>query len=243
MHKRYMPVTITAVLLGVLGAAGYLTPASTEQVPNRFLFENAGGNVVFTHKAHAEEYGIPCRQCHHESEKPSQNPMACAACHPASFEEGFVAEHQGTMGEETCSRCHHAELGPKKFDHEAHKGYTSGCLDCHHDPSIEPQPTSCKECHQAKGEETMPSLRDANHQKCADCHEDMFTKKLTGCVECHAMSKNGTDYPACGSCHFHSKKLPIPTRMEAYHSGCMECHREKGAGPHTPEDCNKCHHR
>jgi hypothetical protein len=25
--------------------------------------------------------------------------------------------------------------------------------------------------------------------------------------------------------------------------GCMQCHKEKGAGPHTPEDCNKCHFR
>lgn len=243
MHKRYGAIMITTVLLGVLGVTGYLVPASTEQMPNRYVFENAGGNVVFTHKAHAEEYGISCEQCHHESEKPSENPMPCVGCHPASFEEDFVADHKESLGKDSCKRCHHAELGGKKFDHEAHKGYSSGCLDCHHDPSIEPEPTSCKECHQAQGDETMLSLRDANHKRCASCHEDMFAGKLNGCAECHSLSKDGTVYPACGSCHFDSKKLPIPTRMEAYHKGCMKCHKERGAGPYTPEDCIKCHHR
>jgi hypothetical protein len=243
VQVRYKPIAIVAVLLGVLGVVGYLTPASTEQVPTRFLFENAGGKVIFNHKAHTEGYRIPCQECHHESDKPSQRPVACAACHAASFEEGFLAEHQKNIGEEYCVRCHHSELGRSKFDHEGHKGLTSGCLDCHHDRSVEPEPTSCGKCHQAQGKENMPSLRDATHKRCADCHDEFFAKKVKGCTSCHAMTENGTQYPGCFSCHFDSKKLPIPGKMEAYHAACMQCHKKKGAGPYTPEDCNKCHFR
>jgi ribosomal protein S27AE len=212
-------------------------------MPTRLLFENAGGKVIFSHKAHAEGYKVPCQQCHHESKTPSKNPISCTACHPASFEEGFVAEHQKTFSKEQCGRCHHTELSALKFDHEAHKGLASGCTDCHHDSSIEEKPTNCAECHQAAGDESMPSLRDANHKRCATCHEDMFSAKIKGCGNCHGMAPGGTKYPACGTCHFDTKKLPIPATMEAFHTGCMKCHKEKGAGPYTPQDCNKCHYR
>ncbi len=168
MQTRYKPIAIVAVLLGVLGVVGYLTPGSTEQVPTRFLFENAGGKIVFPHKVHAEGYQIPCLQCHHESDKPAQKPAACAECHPKHFEEGFAAEHKKVIDKQYCGRCHHAELGKNKFDHEGHKDLTSGCLDCHHDKSVEPEPTSCGECRPAQWGEGMPSLRDATHKRCAE---------------------------------------------------------------------------
>lgn len=244
VQTRYKPITIVAVLLGILGVAGYLTPASTEGAPNRLLFENAGGKVVFTHKVHTSGYKVPCQQCHHESDKPSKNPAPCITCHPSSYEEGFVEQHQKTIGKEYCSRCHHAELGKNSFDHKAHKdSYSSGCTDCHHDKSIEAEPTSCSDCHQAQGDESMPSLRKAVHTRCASCHQDMYDLKIKGCIKCHSLAKGGAKYPSCFSCHYDAKKLPLPSKMEAYHSGCMGCHKDKGAGPHTQQDCNKCHFR
>ncbi len=243
MQKRYQPIAIVAVLLGILGVVGYLTPGSTEQVPTRFLFENAGGKIVFTHKVHAEGYGITCQHCHHESDKPSPKPVACAECHPKHYEEGFAAEHQKVIDRQYCGRCHHVELGRNKFDHDGHEELTSGCLDCHHDSSVEPEPTSCRECHGAQAGEGMPPLRDAVHNRCTSCHEEMFAGKLKGCTSCHGMTENGTAYPACTSCHFDSKKLPIPTRLEAYHQRCINCHREKGAGPYSPQHCSMCHNR
>lgn len=243
MQTRYKPITIVAVLLGVLGVVGYLSPASPEEMPTRLLIENAGGKVIFTHKTHADAYKVPCQQCHHESEQVSKNPVPCATCHPASYEEGFVAEHQKTIGKEYCNRCHHAELGELKYDHETHKDLVSGCTDCHHDPSIESEPADCADCHAAQGDEAMPALQDAVHVRCGSCHEDMFEQKLKGCGNCHDMTKGGAKNPPCMTCHYDSKKLPIPAKMEAYHAGCMTCHKAKGAGPYTPQDCNKCHFR
>jgi hypothetical protein len=243
VQTRYKPIAIVAVLLGALGVGGYLSPGSTEEMPTRLLFENAGGKVVFTHKVHAEKYQIPCQQCHHESDQPSTKPLPCGSCHPATFEEGFIAGHQQGMDQQYCNRCHHAELSELKFDHEEHKDYVGGCTDCHHDSSIEPEPSACSDCHQEEGDESMPSLMDATHKRCADCHADMFEQKLEGCENCHGMEKGGSMYPSCSSCHYESKDIPLAARMEAYHVGCMQCHKEKGAGPHTPQDCNKCHFR
>ncbi len=243
MQTRYKPIAIVAVLLGVLGVVGYLYPEPTEGAPMRLLFENAGGKVIFTHKAHAEAYKIPCQQCHHESEHPTEKPQPCVTCHPASYEEGFVQEHQGNVDTEFCGRCHHLEMGQSKFDHAAHEELASGCTDCHHDTDIEPEPGNCADCHQEQGDESMPGLRDAAHERCATCHEDMFDEKLAGCQNCHGMTKGGEIYPSCASCHFESKKLPLPAKMEAYHTGCMQCHKDRGVGPYTPQDCNKCHFR
>lgn len=243
MQTRYKPITIVAILLGVLGVVGYLSPASPEETPSRLLFENAGGKVIFTHKTHAEGYKVPCQQCHHESKTASKTPVPCASCHPASFEDGFVAEHQKSIGKEYCGRCHHAVLGKLKYSHEEHKSITAGCTDCHHDTTVESEPSNCSDCHQAEGDEAMPSLRDAIHKRCGTCHEDMFQKKIKGCVHCHDLAKDDAKHPACATCHYDSKKLPIPAKMEAFHNGCMKCHKEKGAGPYTPKDCNKCHFR
>lgn len=242
MQTRYKPIAIVAVLLGVLGVVGYLYPQPTEGTPNRLLFENAGGKVIFKHKDHAEAYKIPCQECHHESEQPSEKPIPCASCHPASYEDGFVENHQDKFGPEMCARCHHLELAESKFDHEGHKDMAE-CTDCHHDTDIEPEPGNCADCHQSEGDESMPGLKDAIHVRCGECHGDMFDAKLDGCQNCHAMTGDEGSYPACGTCHFESKKLPLPAKMEAYHTGCMKCHEAKGAGPYTKDDCNKCHFR
>lgn len=243
MQTRYKPITIVTILLGVLGVVGYLSPASPEEMPTRLLFENAGGKVIFTHKTHAEGYKVPCQQCHHESKTVSKNPLPCTTCHPASFEEGFVGQHSKKIDKQYCNRCHHAVLREIKYDHKTHEDIVSGCTDCHHDTSIEPEPMECVDCHQAEGDEKMPSLRDAIHARCGVCHEDLFAKKIAGCKSCHSFEKDEKTFPPCGSCHYDSKKLPLPTKMEAFHNGCMKCHKEKGAGPYTPKDCNKCHFR
>ena len=84
--------------------------------------------------------------------------------------------------------------GPVEFSHRAHhEDYKLKCQQCHHefdggkniwkegDPA-----TKCAECHMTplKPEGKMPSLHQAFHGTCRNCHKAAQAGPLT-CGECH----------------------------------------------------------
>lgn len=249
LQKRYLPITVSVVLLAIIALVGYMMPAASEEMPRRVLFDNTGGKVIFSHLTHDETYGIECATCHHESEDPGKDPLKCGLCHPPEFTADYITDHpQFFEDEKHCARCHHAEFAGMQYDHDQHAAdYNFGsCTDCHHDTDIEPEPQACSDCHMEQGDEMMPSLENAAHEKCASCHQMQMDEGLQGCSYCHSMIEYGESetLPAtstCGSCHDEPVEQLIPTRMNAFHDGCMGCHEGMGAGPYKEDQCNQCH--
>jgi len=76
--------------------------------------------------------------------------------------------------------------GKVLFTHAVHnQDYDLSCLDCHHNIE-EDEVYSCKECHQATGDESMPSKTDAFHAQCIGCHKEKGAGPVE-CNSCHAM--------------------------------------------------------
>lgn len=247
MQKRYLPITVCVVILAIVAIVGYLRPAATEEMPRRILFDSSGGKVIFTHLDHEEKYVQNCATCHHESQDPGPKPVECGKCHPREFTPEYIADHSTWFtSDQQCARCHHAEFTGMVYNHDEHAElYTSGCTDCHHDTDIEPAPTNCGECHMDTGDDAMPSFKDAAHERCMTCHQDVFDEGLAGCKFCHQTLEagQGDTMPAttsCTECHEKSISQLIPTRMNAFHESCFGCHDEKQAGP-TEAECNHCH--
>ena len=244
MHKRYLPITVGTALLFLIALGGYLIPATPEELPLRVLLANKGGNVILNHAAHAEVLDRECASCHHNTGNDAA-PPTCTSCHAAKFDEAFIADHQKTLNEKYCRSCHHPAADISRFSHEGHAtDYADGdCLTCHHDTSIEPVPQSCSNCHM-DGSNSVLSLRDATHARCADCHSDMFDDGIRGCANCHER-KQATDEKAetraCSDCHSTPTDQLLPTTMNAFHGRCMGCHEIQGAGPSGDDACYQCH--
>ncbi len=60
------------------------------------------------------------------------------------------------------------------------------------------------------------------------------------CSDCHHNLEEGeTDPQACGECHEpESQDEDVLSRADAFHTQCIDCHKEGGAGP---EKCASCH--
>jgi hypothetical protein len=112
------------LMLGVLlllGVGSYVYSSGRQpEIPNRIMFYNMGGNVLFSHKTHASEdgYALECHTCHHTwDEKDRSDPPRCTACHPKESE---------------------TELKRADAMHKQCKG-------CHED--VGNSPVKCSECH------------------------------------------------------------------------------------------------
>ena len=246
MHKKFFPIIIMLTVLLGLAVAGYLSPEKKEKIPVRVLFKNSGGNVIFNHIFHHRDYKIPCEKCHHERESGDHEPLPCGSCHPEAFDRDYVREHIRSFPDTSyCVQCHHAELGKLNFDHAAHEDYADeDCQTCHHSPDIEEEPQKCGNCHSNTGSPDVPSVRDAAHDRCITCHDDMFEAGLKGCTPCHKMqdmSHYSGDFTACGQCHQNNDKDLVLNRTSAFHDQCMDCHKELQRGPYKDSDCSKCH--
>lgn len=249
MKKPFVPITIVCGILALLAIGGQFVSAPSEATPVRLRMANKGGEVVFSHIRH-EEYagtmGKDCASCHHDGLAPDQAPLPCTSCHVEEFNDKFVAEHATTLPQETCTRCHHREFGKKLWNHQEHVDqYAGACTDCHHGTDIEAEPGNCNQCHGETADGDTPSLRDAVHQRCASCHQDMFDQKMTGCKNCHEELPGQITpaEPKCTSCHYETDGIPLPTTMAAYHGQCMGCHEEAGSGPFGDKSCTRCHTR
>ena len=60
------------------------------------------------------------------------------------------------------------------------------------------------------------------------------------CTDCHHNLEEGETKPqACRECHEpESQDEDMPNKSDAFHSQCIDCHKEAGAGP---EKCASCH--
>lgn len=244
MQKRYLPISIATGILFLIALVGYLVPAASDEPPVRVLFDNKGGKVILNHASHVDTMGKECGTCHHTTGN-SPTPPACSNCHAKKFDETFIADHQESLTQNQCASCHHQKATIANFSHADHEeDYTGGyCQSCHHDESIEAVPQSCSNCH-IDGSNSVLSLRDANHQRCADCHDDAYSEGLEGCSYCHVRDENQAeeiDKMACSSCHINPTDQLIPTSMNAFHGKCMGCHEEMGSGPFGDDACYQCH--
>lgn len=267
MQKRYLPVTVLAVILAAAGIGGYLAPIMAEPdakaSPQRVLMPNTGGTVVFEHNRHAALPDMTCQTCHHDSRTASPAPAdvrACAQCHGQTFDDAFRAQHRTTFDAASCATCHHYELARKDWGHDRHAQELGlDCRDCHHkNEEIEPEPTDCASCHESGKAPTRqkaqagtpPNLADAVHARCITCHEDMFASKANGCASCHELKSMRTApadgkvsslYADCATCHETGAQKLIPGRMDAFHGQCMGCHQKLGKGPFEKSQCAQCH--
>lgn len=244
MHKRYLPITIAAALLFLIALGGYIIPATPDEMPVRVLLKNKGGKVILNHAAHADLTDRDCGTCHHTTGS-DPAPPSCTSCHTAKFDDAFRAEHQKSLGKEQCKSCHHPKADTSRFMHDEHaEDYTDGdCQTCHHAPSIEPTPQACSNCHM-DGSNSVLRLRDAAHERCADCHADMYHDGIEGCRNCHERERETAAEPekrACSGCHDTPADQLVPTTMNAFHAKCMGCHEEQGAGPFGDDACYQCH--
>ena len=274
--------------MGIISIAAYLYPVKEETVPTRVLLENMNGQVVFDHKVHAEQYGLDCAACHHESSNPTDSVLACGTCHgsiPSNEKMEILSENleETASGEPivefiiggkstkkplkiapyhdtvivtdfaACLTCHHLEFTPKNWGHDKHiEEFGLDCESCHHeDKDIEPEPMNCNECHFV---DSSVTLRDAVHPKCAECHQEWFDEGIESCEKCHetvdtkkvyeekGSFKMNPIYETCASCHGDVEPSTlVPSRMQAFHELCMDCHREMGVGPFENNQCAQCH--
>lgn len=120
-QKREKTIALgLAVILLVVGVI-CLTAFSARkpETPIRIDFKSTAGNVLFDHKAHIEDYGLDCTDCHHEFDESEQKkPQACSVCHtgdetgeafkrPDAFHQQCIGCHEDSgSGPVKCSDCH-----------------------------------------------------------------------------------------------------------------------------------------
>jgi predicted CXXCH cytochrome family protein len=245
LQRRYLPILILTGILFISALVGYFAPAGIDGPPTRVLLDNKGGKIIFTHATHSAREKQNCASCHHTSGE-EQTPLACADCHVKKFDEIFIADHQDSFDEKQCASCHHPKSNINKFSHERHKTeyVEEDCQACHHDTDIEAEPQACSNCHKKEGTKEIISLKDANHTRCADCHEEMYEEGSKGCTNCHSRKKSPAkelDAQPCADCHSEPVDQLVPTTMNAFHSQCMTCHEKQGNGPFGDDACYQCH--
>lgn len=112
------------------------------------------------------------------------------------------------------------------FTHLAHTDeYGFDCADCHHDEIGQGTPIACGSCHPAEFDATFR----AEHQKAFPTEE--------ACLRCHY------EQPTSPLAEDNRPDIEdIPTRADAFHGQCMNCHEENG-GPYGDDSCYSCHAR
>lgn len=115
--KDLQIAAILIVVLLVTGITCYSSfPPPNPSEPVRLMFQNAAGQVLFTHTLHIEDYGLSCLDCHHNIE--DDEVYNCSECHEATGDESFPSrtdafhiqcqgchEDQGA-GPIDCNSCH-----------------------------------------------------------------------------------------------------------------------------------------
>ena len=78
---------------------------------------------------------------------------------------------------------------------------------------------------------------------CGECHHHPEEDEagLRACGDCHNFSEtSGALPPSCAECHEADEieDSEVIKRVDAFHSQCINCHKENEAGP---EKCESCH--
>jgi hypothetical protein len=196
-----------AIICLIIGGLSYgMLPAKAPANPVRVMFTAMGGNVLFDHQAHIDNYGLECNACHHSvNASDTDAPGPCGGCHQ---EDSVYTSAFGENG---------------LFDHPAHSDeFGLVCTDCHHtytedDPG---GPEMCSDCHNREAEdEYMLGRADAFHTQCIGCHEDFgVIPGQSDCDGCHMPRPRKDAFHAqCMKCHQESGAGPAG-------SDCKICH-------------------
>jgi cytochrome c553 len=145
-------LVVTIAMAGIFAASAINAGTTVQDVikmQNPAYSEHKKEIVEFSHKKHAEDYGVGCGECHHDDKnkplndlKMGDNVQNCIECHktPGEKPKGKDApkltksqslEYHAEAIHENCRECH------KTFNKE--KGLKK------QDPGF--APTGCKECH------------------------------------------------------------------------------------------------
>ncbi len=129
--KKATPGVMLLAFAGLIFlAVGVITAAD---VPDIVVIDNKGyesdklGPVEFNHRAHSEDYGLECNECHHryvdgENVWKEGDPVGkCEACHDPNESVGD-AEKLQTAFHKNCKDCHREAGGDAPY---------RKCNDCH----------------------------------------------------------------------------------------------------------------
>jgi len=193
-----------------------------------------------------EAIHIRCLECHNKdyADLTPGMPAICADCHKPdpSFMDGGTA-------------------GPVLWPHERHADFSDfECSECHH-PNIPGEPhLACYRCHGSGDYGDIPSLKDALHKRCTECHAERDRAGPSDEEDCHAchsreeqdlhLYRGRTEEGECWWDHL--------SHANAFDLSCRECHHNtymRNRMPFTvctaflacPEEandiqgCRKCH--
>lgn len=81
------------------------------------------------------------------------------------------------------------------YEHAEH-ARAIACGRCHHMDGLEPEPRACADCHDQMQVGNRPTLQEAAHAVCRDCHLSHFAEQEAGCSRCHLPLLPGYTSPA-----------------------------------------------
>ena len=118
--------SVKFIMMAVLIQAGAFMPLAVADTdtPETVVIENHGyqpdrkGSVSFSHGAHADDYEISCRACHHVYEdgvnvwEAGDEVLACNECHAATSEEDDMLNLKMAY-HKNCVACHKTAAAEK----------------------------------------------------------------------------------------------------------------------------------
>ena len=153
MKKGMQGVAVIVGIVFLLVAGMAIAGTTFEDVivmENKQAYDkHTKGIISFTHKKHAEDYGIGCGDCHHDDQgkpldlKIGDDVQSCLECHVKG--QADRAKLRGMSREER-----------QKEELKYHYGAIhANCQGCHEDYNVEkagdkrkgPAPVSCTQCH------------------------------------------------------------------------------------------------
>ncbi|MCP4631358.1 MAG: hypothetical protein GY855_00420 [candidate division Zixibacteria bacterium] len=193
-------------------------------------------------------YHNNCIPCHEEISKSGESagPVECDYCHSENPKYTALSENL---------------IFNKSLHHIHNDLLDSECNYCHHSYDSTQQKTeyikgaesNCRDCHNETNEKTSLTLRDAAHQICLRCHEDMELSSPPGCASCHVKVRRAVwteidnpmriltkqhDNALLSTGEKTSKANSVPfshLNHEKYTGRCRDCHHE------SMNKCRNCH--
>ncbi len=158
-----------------------------------------------------------------DHQTPTYYGFACVDCH-------HELEADPSAPVMACGECHGIDYSDPNFigDHLATFTTDAQCVTCHH----------------YQFEDSDPST---------DFHHDLLTRNMDNCLACHNEPTSseklvsGEEFyfdfmqASCSNCHDEAANDLIPSRMDAFHTSCMDCHEMMGVGPYMDDQCAQCH--
>jgi len=227
-----------------------------EADPEKLMLWHPGAKlpaVSYDHKVHNEKLDEKCENCHHYHSRAVVHmnhqfleiSQACVDCHR-------VSKLKTESSNMDLDKIYHDENSPVS------------CIGCHIKMKKGPKDKEqCYECH--KGEVDLAKLTDVkgvlptdipgdiiidrleNKYKAVSFEHTLHAKLIGNCGTCHHHQDEYTEtadkdqIKGCYVCHpssFDFEHLNRPRLVGAYHISCLGCHKDRGVGPIT---CDECH--